>query len=216
MGITLHDEDLPTIRDKKVSIRILGRFLTTAQTINKSLSLETLLYNTQFEDIVKKVPVHEGTRCRSRSVFGFDLKNLIKRQLEKLRMLPSADQRDLKLKGLELLSHNLGEPWTIRVNSEVYHYIAEIGRNQRQELVKCEDVTEVFNYATSQMKILLSVFKLIDGWMIVSMIDTTYYLNFHLFKNPFYYPTIHLNIHPTIHNKMKCIKNKNSLIQKRR
>ena len=79
MGITLHDEDLPTIRDKKVSIRILGRFLTTAQTINKSLSLETLLYNTQFEDIVKKVPVHEGTSCHSRSVIGFDLKNLIKR-----------------------------------------------------------------------------------------------------------------------------------------
>ena len=163
LGITLHDEeDLPSIRVKKASIRRLGRFLTTAQTINESLSFETLLDNTQFEllvDIVKKVPVQEGTSCRTRSLIGFDLKNLIKRQLEKLRMLPSGDQRDLKLKSLELLSHNMGEPWTIRVNSQVHHNIAEIGRNQRQELVKCEDVTKVFNYATSQMKKLLSVFE---------------------------------------------------------
>ena len=163
LAITLHDpQDEPSIRLKKASLRRLGRLLVTAQKMDLAFTFDTLLENTQFENIVtiaKAVPVKTGTTERTRSLIGFDLKNLIKRQVEILRMKPNTAERNRRLDIFKNLNHNMGDAWAKRINSKVHHNTTEVSRNQRKDLVKIDDVKNVFAYCSQELSARYHNFK---------------------------------------------------------
>ena len=99
---------------KKATIRRLGRFLVTAQKMNIAFTFDTLLLNTQFENLVaiaKGIPVKTGTTKHTRSLIGFDTKNLIKRQVEILQMKPNTAEQNRRLDSFKNLNHNMGDAW---------------------------------------------------------------------------------------------------------
>ena len=108
----LDAQDTLLIRGLRGRLRLLGRFMSHAKTLDPDASLKKLLVNTEFENvknICQSVPVSSGTTGRTRMLIGFELKRVIARRisLEKTDLRgPERNKAITSLRGLDKLMRN--------------------------------------------------------------------------------------------------------------